>query len=253
MIQYVTYHNHDIPTIILDRPKNNPLDLSTLKQLIEAFQQSAKNKDKCVLYLAKGANFTVGADLKYIYNLLKDKNTESEFTEFSKCFQDLTRVMVDHPGVIIAGLHGWVVGGGFEISLSADLRIASNNTKIKLPELSIGTMFSNASTKLLSNIIGMGRAKELMFLGETIDAQRAYEIGLFNHVCEQEELDHTLQTYAHKIINETDGRAVAMAKKLINQNIDNDLETTLEKEMEILTALRSSETFRLKIFEFVEK
>ncbi len=253
MKQYVTYENDNLPKIVLDRPKNNPLDSITLVQLAKAFRLSAENKDNCVIYTAKGDNFTVGADLKYIYQILKDENRSDEFQSFGQHFQEVTRAMIQHPGVIIAGLHGWVVGGGFEITLSADIRVGSTDTRIKLPELSIGTMFSNGSTKLLSAIIGLGRAKELMFLGDTIDAQKAYDIGLLNFICQPKELDQVVSNIASKIRKEMDPKAVKIAKKLIHENMDGDLETILEKEMVELTKLGSQDGFKSKITEFVEK
>jgi len=90
--------------------------------------------------------------------------------------------MLDHDGIIISGLHGWVIGGRFEIHLACDLRAATKDMTIMLPELSMGLMFSNASTKLLSRIVGEGRAKQLLFLGDKIDAQQAYGYGLIFQV-----------------------------------------------------------------------
>ncbi len=254
MSDHVTYiKNGSIAKIILNRPRNNPLDLNTLKKLIENFQISAQNHDTCVLFLAEGKNFTVGADLKYLNSLFDNPDSSLELIEFSESFQNLTRAMLNHPGVIIIGLHGWVVGGGFEISLSADLRIAAHDTQIKLPELSIGTMFSNGSTKLLSNIIGLGRAKELMFLGEAINAERAYEIGLVNHVCKSDELNETLEQLAKSFVNRTDAKALTIAKRLIHENIDLDLETTLTKELLALIELGFHEEFKKKVQAFVNK
>lgn len=238
--------------IILEGPKNNPLDLETLLDLIVEFKNSAKNQDKCVLFKAVGPNFTVGADLKYIHKLVQEQDVE-KFHEFSMAFQDLSRAMLNHPGIIIAGLHGWVVGGGFEISLSADIRYAATNTRIMLPELSIGTMFSNASTKLLGQIIGLGRAKELMFLGEEISAERGYEIGLINKVCDEEMLNDEMNITAGKIISTIDLHALKLAKALIHKNQDVTIEEVLNNELEILSELSTHEAFIKKINNFVKK
>lgn len=249
-VQYST--KSKVGEIILEGPKNNPLDLETLLDLIVEFKNSAQNQDKCVLFKATGPNFTVGADLKYIHKLVQEQDVE-KFHQFSKAFQDLSRAMLDHPGIIIAGLHGWVVGGGFEISLSADIRYASNTTRIMLPELSIGTMFSNASTKLLGQIIGLGRAKELMLLGEEISAERGYEIGLLNKICDEEKLDDEMNITAGKIISRIDPHALQLAKSLIHKNQNLSIEEVLNNELEILSDLSTHEAFIDKINNFVKK
>ena len=158
--------------VILNKPQHgNTLDLNTLHSLIGAFKQSDQNEDLCVLYTAVGKNFTFGADLKYGYELQTKSGGLEESVRYMASFQDLTRVMRKHRGILIAGLKGLVIGGGFEISLSCDLRIAAKDTKIKFPELSIGTMFSNATTKLLPRIIGEGRTKELLLMARSISAE----------------------------------------------------------------------------------
>lgn len=238
-----------IGKIILNSGKNNPLDNDTLVLLIKKFRLSAKYGDICVLFTAEGVNFTVGADLKSIASIIKN-NEEQKFEEFSRNFQELTRAMQDHPGIIIAGLHGWTIGGGFEITLSADLRIASRNTRIKLPELSIATMFSNGSTKLLSEIIGLGRAKEIMLLGKEIDINYAYQIGLINKLCEENELEKDLNDYANYIAKNLDPKAVKVGKKLLNDNIGEPMENVLQKELDALIKFGNYKVFRDNILSF---
>ena len=204
----------DIGRITLNRPdKRNAIDLNTLKKLIDAFNKSAENNDICVIYTANGKDFTVGADLKYGYALLTDKGRIDEAVEFLDSFQNLTRSMISHPGIIIAGLYGWVIGGGFEQLLYCDLRIAANNTRIMLPELGVGLFFSNASTKLLPRIIGEGRAKELFLLGNEITAEEALNIGLINIVCKPESLRRILKKTANSIVQK-DHVGLRLTKKL---------------------------------------
>lgn len=250
--RFAKYINEgNLGRIVLNRPKNNALDLETLQELISLFQKSAENDDICVIFTAEGKNFTVGADLKYIYRTLIENKSSAELVTFSEKFQELTRVIINHPGIIIVGFHGWVIGGGFELSLACDIRLASNDTQVMLPELSIGTMFSNASTKLLANIIGLGRAKQLMFLGEKIDADTMLKFGLVSQITAPEELDALLVQMANTIISKNDHSVIPIAKKLINKNYDLDVETTLQKELAALIACGENETFREKVKEFV--
>jgi len=243
----------DIGKITLNKPEQrNTLDLETLKKLIEAFKKSANNGDVCVIYSANGKHFTVGADLKYGFELLNDKNRMVEAIEFLESFQNLTRAMISHPGIIIAGLHGWVIGGGFEQLLYCDLRIAANDTRIMLPELGVGLFFSNASTKLLPRIIGEGRAKQLMYLGSEINAEEALNIGLVNQVCKPEGLRRILRRNANSIIQK-DHVALRWAKKLINENQDASIESVLAKELRIMILMGQSEELKRRLEKFVKE
>jgi len=243
----------DIGKVILNKPnQNNALDHLTLKKLIEAFQQSAQNDDVCVIYSAEGNNFTVGADLKYGYTLASNEEKLPEAIKFLESFQDLTRIMLSHPGVIIAGLHGWVIGGGFEQLLCCDLRIAADDTRIMMPELGVGLFFSNASTKLLPRIIGEGRAKHLMYIGGEIGAQEALNIGLVNQICKREGLERILKRTANTIAQK-EHSVLKWAKKLINENQDDDIESVLAKELRILLLTGQSSELKRRLEKFVKK
>jgi len=250
----VLYEKEDyIGKIILNKPeKRNALDLHTLKELINTFNKSAENGDICVIYTANGKDFTVGADLKYGFDLLTNENRKAEAVEFLESFQDLTRVMISHPGIIIAGLHGWVIGGGFEQLLYCDLRIAAHNTRIKLPELGVGLFFSNASTKLLPRIIGEGRAKQLMYLGTEINADEALNIGLVNKLCKPEGLRRVLKRTANTIVQK-DHLALKWAKKLINENQDDTIESVLAKELRVMILTGQSVELKRRLEKFVKE
>lgn len=242
----------DIGKVILNKPdKNNTLDLQTLKKLIEAFEQSAQNNDICVIYSAEGKHFTVGADLKYAFELASSEDKLPEAIEFLESFQDLTRAILAHPGIIIAGLHGWVIGGGFEQLLCCDLRIAANDTRIMMPELGVGLFFSNASTKLLPRIIGEGRAKQLMYLGTEISAEEALKIGLVNQVCKREGLKRILRRTANTIVQKEQS-VLKWAKKLINENQDDDIESVLAKELRVLILTGQSTELKRRLEKFVK-
>lgn len=243
----------DIGKIILNKPdKNNTLDLLTLKKLIEAFKKSAQNDDICVIYSAEGKNFTVGADLKYGFNIISNPDKFQEAIEFLESFQDLTRAMLAHTGVIIAGLHGWVIGGGFEQLLCCDLRIAADDTRIMMPELGVGLFFSNASTKLLPRIIGEARAKQLMYLGTEINAEEAFNIGLVSQVCKREGLNRILRRTANSLVQK-DHSALKWAKKLINEDQDDNFESVLAKELRVMMLVGQSEELKRRLEKFVKQ
>lgn len=242
----------DIGTITLNKPEQrNTLDLITNNKLIEAFKQSAENDDICVIYAANGKHFTVGADLKYGYNLLTNPEKLPEAIEFLESWQILTRTMYTHPGIIIVGYHGWVIGGGFEHTLASDLRIAATDTRIMLPEVGVGLFFSNASTKILPRIIGEGRAKELMLLGKEISAEQALNIGLVNEICKPESLKRILKKTANSIVQK-DHLAIRLTKQFINENQDIDIEGVLGRESVAMITTGQSEGLREKLKKFVE-
>ncbi len=219
-----------IGRITLNNPEQaNPFSRDVLRKLINAFVESGKNGDVCVIYGAEGKNFTFGADLKYGYDLMSKPELRSEAAEYLWSWQELTSAMLEHPGLIIVGYHGWIVGGGFEHTLACDLRIAADNTRIMLPELDMGIFYSNASTRLLPQIVGAGRAKELMIMGGEIGAEQALNIGLVNRVCKPDELTNVLNEIAEKIISK-DRLALQLAKKLINEAQENTIDNVLYKE-----------------------
>jgi enoyl-CoA hydratase/carnithine racemase len=243
----------EIGKITLNKPEQrNTIDLSLLKQLVECFELSAKNMDVCVIYAANGKHFTVGADLKYGYELLTNKERLAEAVEFLESWQILTRKMVAHPGIIIVGYHGWVIGGGFEHTLVCDYKIAAEDTRIMLPEVGVGLFFSNASTKLLPRIIGEGRAKELMIMGKELSAEEAHRIGLVNQVCPTQSLPRILKKTANTIISK-DHLALKYAKSFINENQDLGIESVLARESIAMITTGQSEELKKRLEKFVNK
>jgi len=243
----------DIGKITLNKPEErNTITLDVLKKLIELFEMSAENNDICVIYTANGKHFTVGADLKYGYDLLTNKERLAEAVEFLESWQILTRKMIAHPGIIIVGYHGWVIGGGFEHTLVCDYKIAAEDTRIMLPEVGIGLFFSNASTKLLPRIIGEGRAKELMIMGKELSAEEAHRIGLVNQVCPTLSLPRILKKTANMIASR-DHLALRYTKKFINENQDLSIESVLARESIAMITTGQSEELKKRLRKFVKK
>jgi enoyl-CoA hydratase len=243
----------DIGKITLNKPEQrNTIDISVLRKLIECFELSAKNEDVCVIYSANGKHFTVGADLKYSFNLITNEEKLAEGVQFLESWQILTRKMIAHPGIIIVGYHGWVIGGGFEHTLACDVRIAATDTKIMLPEAGVGLFFSNASTKLLPRIIGEGRAKDLMIFGNEITAEEALNIGLVTKVCKPESLNRILKKTANTI-TQKGHLALRYTKAYINENQDLDIEGVLARESIAMIETSQSEVLRERLSKFVKK
>lgn len=221
--------SNKIGKIIIKNPeRRNALDPNLLSEITSAFEQSRRNGDLSVIFTSYGRDFSVGLDLKYMKTILENKNL-MEYIKLVNSFQNVTKAILSHPGIIIAGLRGYVIGGAFEITLGCDLRIAATDTRILMPEVGIGTMLTNASTKLLPRIVGESRAKEIVFLKESIEVHEALNLGLVNQVVEPEKLDYSLEEIAKKIVKKAP-LSIYFAKKLINENQDLDLEKALERE-----------------------
>lgn len=243
----------DIGIISLNNPeRRNAITLHTLQELIDKFKLSAKNEDICIIYRANGDHFTVGADLKYGYDLLTDKTKLDEAIEYLETWQKLSRAMLAHPGIIIVGYHGWVIGGGFEHTLACDIRIAATNTRIMLPELGVGLFFSNASTKLLPKIIGEGRAKYLMIMGNELSAEEALSIGLVNEICPLNSLNRILKKTANTIISK-DHTSLKFAKQYLNENQDLEIESVLARESIAMITTGQSKELKNRLEKFVKK
>jgi len=243
----------NIGKITLNKPdQRNTIDLPLLKRLGDYFELSAENRDVCVIYAANGKHFTVGADLKYGYELLTNKERLAEAIEFLESWQILTRKMIAHPGIIIVGYHGWVIGGGFEHTLICDYKIAAEDTRIMLPEVGVGLFFSNASTKLLPRIIGEARAKELMIMGKELSAEEAHRIGLVNQVCPTPSLSRILKKTANIIVSR-DHLALQYIKKFINENQDLSIESVLARESIAMITTGQSEELKKRMEKFVKK
>jgi len=235
--------------ITLNRPE---IDLNTIRQLIDAFTKSKNNEDICVVFTTSKKDFAYGEDLKYAYELITNPEMQSQAIEEVWSFQELTNLMREHPGIIIVGYKGWVIGGGFELTLFCDLRIAASNTKIWLPELDVGMFFSNGSTKALAWLIGASRAKEIMLLGKQLTANEALNYGIVNQVCEPDELNKVLKDLARQIALKSP-LALKFAKYLINEGPENTFEENMFKEVRAMIECGKSEEAKKRIELFLKR
>ena len=131
--------------------------------------------------------------------------------------------------VTIAAVNGFALGGGCEISMACDIRIASDNATFAQPETGLGIIPGFGGTQRLARLVGMGRAKEMIFTCDSVDAAEAYRIGLVNKVVAPEELMNTAKAMAKKIISKG-SYAVSVAKAAINNGYDMDIKNAVEME-----------------------
>ena len=214
-----------IATVTIDRPKAlNALNTETLSELKECFSELEKQKDVRVVILTGGGNksFVAGADISEMVNA-----TPAEGRAMSLLAMEAFNKLENMPQVTIAAVNGYALGGGCEIAMSCDIRIVAENAVFGQPECGLGIIPGFGGTQRLARLIGKGRAKELIFTCDRIDAQEAYRMGLANKVVPADQLMRACQEMAGRILSKG-SYAVSLAKSVINAGQDMDLSNGLK-------------------------
>jgi enoyl-CoA hydratase len=213
----VVYENKEnIAIITLNRPERlNAITRELLAGLIEQLEAARKDAGVvAVILTGAGRAFCAGEDLK---ETAAGKSLK-QWVEETDGLQDVQRVILALGKPLIAAVPGYALGGGCEFAMSCDIRIAAEEAKFGFPETEVGLTITTAGTKLLSQIVGLGKAKELVFTGEFIDAREALRIGLVNRVVDAESLMDEAMAMARKI-----GEKSPLALKLSRIAIDQGL------------------------------
>lgn len=213
----ITYKNADgITWITINRPKKlNALNKATIEELHDAFDAANKDKaTKVIVITGRGDKaFVAGADISEFASF-----NETQGKELAAKGQELLFDFVAQLSTpVIAAVNGFALGGGLELAMAAHFRIASDNAKMGLPETSLGVIPGYGGTQRLPQLIGKGRAMELIMTATMIDAATALNYGLVNYVVPQDELLPLAQTLARKIMRNSTV-AIAAAIKAINAN-----------------------------------
>lgn len=205
----------------------NALNTGVLKELEEALAAvKANNNLRCLIITGEGGKaFVAGADISEM--LATDAEQGESFSRLgSSLFMEIERLSIP----TIAAVNGYALGGGCELALSCDIRLASENAVFGQPEVLLGLIPGWGGTQRLARIIGMGRACEMIFTGKTITASEAYACGLVNHVYPREALLEQALKLAEKIAASAP-IAVRAAKSAIHNGLLSGLESGLQDEM----------------------
>lgn len=214
--------------IILNRPdKLNALSIKMLSEISEAFDDVEKNKDvRTIILIGAGRAFCAGADIEGF-----DKMTATDSFNYSLMIQKIFEKIESCGKPVIAAIHGYALGGGLELAMASDLIIASKSSLIGQPEINLGIIPGAGATQKLVRLVGMLKAKELIFLGEMISAEEAEKIGLINQIT----LDNELEFMARKLglkLSKKPPISLMIAKYAINYGKD-----VTEKVGKIIEAL----------------
>ena len=212
----------------INRPsKLNAMNIDVAKEIISTFKELDKDDSVRVIILTGEGDkaFSAGADIEYMSKITPD---ESEV--YAKLGQEVTATIENVTKPTIAAVNGFALGGGCEVAMSCDIRIASENAKLGQPEVTIGIPPGWGGTQRLMRIVGIAKAKELVYTGKMIKATEAKEIGLVNNVVSQESLMDEAMNMA-KTIAANSSLAVHMSKSAINTGRNADLGTGLGVEL----------------------
>ena len=218
-----------IAYITVNRPKQlNALNTETIAELSSVITITEKDKAiRCIIITgAEDKAFVAGADIKEFANY-----SQSEGENLARKGQEILFDLLENCGTpSIAAINGFALGGGLELAMACHIRIASENAKMGLPEVSLGVIPGYGGTQRLANLVGKGKAIEMITTAGMLSADEAKQWGLVNHICSQKELIPMAEKIATKI-SRNSRMAIAKAVKAVNANfIDGVNGFEVEKE-----------------------
>jgi enoyl-CoA hydratase len=212
-MKYTSYGYKDfIGTLVINKPESlNALNGEILSEILQTLEEIASTDLRCLIITGGGEkSFVAGADIEEMLNL-----TPAEAREYSGTGNALMNVIDNFPSPVIAAVNGYALGGGFELALACDIRMASENAIFAFPEVSLGILPGYGGIKRIVNLIGPGKAKELLFTARRITAAEAFSLGIVNSVHPPAELMSGVLKTAAQIAGNAP-RAVGNAKKAAN-------------------------------------
>jgi enoyl-CoA hydratase len=237
-----------IGTIRLDRPKMNALNAQVQQELVAAARAvTADEAVRAVILYGGERVFAAGADIKEMAEL-----SYAQMAERSPLLQEFTKALAAIPQPVIAAITGYALGGGLEVALTADFRVAGEHAKVGQPEIQLGIIPGAGGTQRLTRLVGPAKAKDLVFSGRHVPAAEALAIGLVDKVVPDAEVYTAARAWAATF---THGPAAALraAKQAIDAGLDKDLDTALEIERLHFTALFATQDQKIGMTSFIEQ
>jgi 2-oxoglutaroyl-CoA hydrolase len=234
-----------IAYLILDRPPLNIVSYTARSQINALFDEFGRDDDVGVV-VVRGANgvYTSGGDVRGFFDVPRDGMSHLAWNIASaeRC-----------PKPVICAMEKHAFGVGFELSLACDFRIATRDTKFGLPEVTIGQIPGSGGTHRLAHLIGVGRAKQMVYLGERIEAQKALDWGILNDMAEDADgLTEMILSYA-KRLNAQAPLSIKTAKRVLNHTYDAGLQVGLDLEGHAYEKLRDSHDYHEGANAFFER
>jgi enoyl-CoA hydratase len=249
--KFIIYEKSEgVATITLNRPEAlNAFSKEVVAEVLRAVEdvKSDENVRVVVLTGAGEKAFSAGADIKAMAGMTALKARELSLMGESLClaFENLEKP-------VIAAINGYALGGGMEVAMACDLRIASENARMGQTEVNIGLIPGWGGTQRLTRLVGMTKAKELVFTGKMFDARTAEQLGLVNMVIPADKFRETVRQFAIDLTSKPPV-ALRVAKALINKGANIGLDSALALEREGFGVVASSEDLKEGVSAFTEK
>lgn len=217
--------------VVLNRPeKRNAMSQELLRALGDALRAAAADESvHCVVLRGEGKVFSAGVDL---VELAAASGTPGHLRPFRQVFLDCPNLCEQMAKPVVCQIHHTCVGGALEVALGCDLRIASDDSRLGLPEVRFGIIPDVGGSSRLPALVGLGRAKELIMTGATIDAAEAHRIGLLNRVVPADELERATQGLVDELLANSPV-AVGRAKRVLDAAARPALAQSLEMEVAV--------------------
>lgn len=236
-----------VATVVIDNPPMNVLSQQVTKELDIVFQQ-LKEDPEVISIILTGAGekaFMAGADIKEFPEMDVKKEEEIDTHEIFNKIENI-------PKPTIAVLNGFTLGGGLELALLCDIRIAEDHARIGLPEVNLGLLPGAGGTQRLAKLVGPSKAKEMMFTGAHVDANEAYRLGIVNQVVPKGEGLEAAEKLANKLASQS-LQALSRIKQLVNIGNELPLEEGLAMEKRLFNELFQTEDAKEGVRAFIEK
>ena len=235
--------------VTIENPPLNALNHALMEELKAVFEELEENEDVLIIILRGGGEraFVAGADIKQFPAM--DKGVAEKF---SATGQEVFNRIEDFKGPVIAAIQGFALGGGCELAMACDIRVASEDAKFGQPEIGLAIIPGYGGTQRMARLIATGKAKELIYTGEMIDATEAMRIGLVDRVVKKEDLLGEAKQLATKIL-EKGPLAVKAAKRAINEGVVLPLREGLKVETRYFSELFDTEDKNEGAMAFLEK
>ena len=239
-----------IGTVTINRPESlNALNGEVYTELYKIFQEIEDDQDVRVVILTGSGEkaFIAGADIAEM-----QPQSSVEIRSFIDKGRRASDRIYTLSKPVIAAINGFALGGGCELAMCCDLRVASENAKFGQPEINLGAIPGAGGTQRLSRLIGMTRAKELIYTGNAIDANTAFTMGLVNKVVPPESLMAEAKELARKLLSKS-SIALALAKKAITSGANMNLPSGLDLEAECFALIFATEDQKEGMSAFLQK
>jgi enoyl-CoA hydratase len=250
--KYVNYEMEDrIAVVKIDHPPVNSLNEAVIGEILEVFEEMGSRDDVAVVVITGGGEraFVAGADLRMFKDLIG--NREKVF-EGARGMQDCLTNIENFDWVVIAAINGMALGGGCELALACDIRVADENAVIGVPEVRLGLIPGAGGTQRLVRLLGKGKAKMMVLGGDFFSAKDALSMGLVEKVAPAGEALTEAMNLAKGFLN-VGPLAMRNGKKAINEGSNMTLEDGLVREAELLADCFMTEDIKEGVAAFFEK